>query len=121
MSAWPSDTPAQSASSNATRQTSTPPTIVPLAINGRYLIRRITGVERVARGIIDALDARVDEDGLLQGAGVAFRPRMLAPKGEVSAPPRRIPIDRTARLSGNAWEQFELPWSARGWEKRRRN
>lgn len=114
MSAWPSDTSAQSAPSNAARKTSTPSTIVPLAINGRYLIRRTTGVERVARGIIDALDARVDEDGLLQCAGIAFRPRMLAPKGEVSAPPRRIPIDRTARLSGNAWEQCELPWSARG-------
>lgn len=115
MSAWPSDdTAAKSAPTNVEIHAATPQPIVPLIINGRYLTRRTTGVERVARGIVDALDDRLDDDGLLQGVGIAFRPRILAPKGKVSAPPRRIPVDGSARLSGNAWEQCELPWSARG-------
>lgn len=113
MSAWPSDTAARTDASDAESRTRTPHPIVPLVINGRYLTRRTTGVERVARGIVDALDERLDDDGLLQGAGIAFRPCILAPKGKVSAPPRRIPVDGSARLSGNAWEQCELPWSAR--------
>jgi glycosyltransferase involved in cell wall biosynthesis len=111
MTSWPTEA-AATACAGATFDTRS--AAVPLAINGRYLTRRTTGVERVARGIVDVLDARVDDDGLLHAAGIAFRPCILAPKGEVSLPPGRIPVDRTARLSGNAWEQCELPWSARG-------
>ncbi len=87
---------------------------IPLNINGRYLVRRTTGVERVARGIVDAIDARVGANGLLKYDGLVFRPRILVPKGQPLSPPRRIPVDSGARLSGNAWEQVELPWSARG-------
>lgn len=87
---------------------------IPLDINGRYLVRRTTGVERVARGIVDALDARVDAEGLLHGDGLVFRPRILVPGGQPIAPPQRIPVERGARLSGHAWEQLELPWTARG-------
>lgn len=89
-------------------------TPVPLAINGRYLTRRTTGVERVARGIVDALDARVDTDGLIHGQGIAFRPFILVPKGKAVAPPCHIPVKGGARLSGNTWEQIELPRDARG-------
>lgn len=84
-----------------------------LIINGRYLTRRITGVERVARGIVDALDARLDDDGLLHCEGRMLRPRILAPPGTLHAQPQRIPVVRGTRLSGNAWEQLELPWHAR--------
>ncbi len=112
MTSWSTEAAIATACASATFDTRSAP--VPLVINGRYLTRRTTGVERVARGIVDALDARLDDDGLLHGAGIAFRPRILAPKGEVSMPPGRIPVDRSARLSGNAWEQCELPWSARG-------
>ena len=86
---------------------------VPLIINGRYLTRRITGVERVARGIVDALDERVDADGLLHCQGRRLRPRIHAPNDPIEAASRRIPVHRSTMLGGNAWEQIELPWRAR--------
>ncbi len=88
-------------------------TPIPLIINGRYLTRRITGVERVARGIVDALDERVDADGLLHCEGRLLRPCIHAPNNPIEAAPRRIPVLRSTMLGGNAWEQIELPWRAR--------
>lgn len=88
-------------------------TPVPLIINGRYLTRRITGVERVARGIVDALDERLDADGLLHCEGRILRPRIYAPAGPIEGAPRRIPVFRSRILGGNTWEQTELPWRAR--------
>ncbi len=86
---------------------------LPLIVNGRFLTRRTTGVERVARGIIEALDARLDHDGLVHHEGVAIRPRILTPAGDILAPPDRIPLIRHPSLRGNRWEQFELPRAAR--------
>jgi glycosyltransferase involved in cell wall biosynthesis len=86
---------------------------IPLIINGRYLTRRITGVERVARGIVDALDERLDADGMLHCDGLILRPRIYAPTGTIEAAPQRIPVIRSTMLGGNAWEQIELPWHAR--------
>lgn len=89
------------------------PVPLPLIINGRYLTRRTTGVERVARGIVDALDARIDGDGLLHFDGHALRVRIHAPAGPVIAPPSRIPVIQYGGLSGALWEQCELPWLGR--------
>ena len=86
---------------------------LPLIINGRFLTRRTTGVERVARGIVDALDERVDADGLLHHDGVALRPRIHAPRGDTNGAPRRIPLIQYDGMDGNLWEQIELPRAAR--------
>jgi glycosyltransferase involved in cell wall biosynthesis len=80
-----------------------------LIVNGRYLTRRTTGVERVARGIVDALDARIDGDGLLHWNGTALRVRIHAPAGRVLAPPGRIPVIQNGNRSGTLWEQYDLP------------
>lgn len=79
----------------------------PLAINGRFLTQRITGVQRFATEITLALDAMAAE-GLLPGA------RLLRP---ADGTPSRFPHLRDepfGRLRGQAWEQIELPLRARG-------
>jgi glycosyltransferase involved in cell wall biosynthesis len=86
---------------------------IPLIVNGRFLSRRVTGVERVARGIVGALESRMDGDGLVRFGETVFRPRIAAPAGPLLAPPKRMPVLRSARLQGNAWEQCALPWAAR--------
>lgn len=92
------------------RQAAAPrPTPLNLIINGRFLTRRTTGVERVARGIVDALDQRVDGNGLLHWNGMPLRVRIHAPKGEILSSPARIPVIQYQMLSGSLWEQLELP------------
>lgn len=86
---------------------------IPLIVNGRFLSRRVTGVERVARGIVGALEARMDGDGLVRFGDTVFRPRIAAPAGPLHAPPKRMPVLRSTRLQDNAWEQCALPWQAR--------
>lgn len=86
---------------------------VPLIVNGRFLCRRVTGVERVARGIVRAIESRMDTDGLLRFGDVAFRPRIAVPAGPLHAPPERMPLQCDTRLRGHAWEQCALPWQAR--------
>lgn len=88
-------------------------TPIPLIINGRFLGRPVTGVERVARGIVGAIASRMDADGLVRAGDAVFRPRIAAPAGPLHAPPDRIPLQRSARLHGHAWEQCALPWQAR--------
>lgn len=76
-----------------------------ITINGRFLTRTVTGVERFAIEIVRALDATSD-------AG-AFR--LLAPRG--AARPdwlRNIGFATAGRLNGHAWEQVELLAASRG-------
>jgi glycosyltransferase involved in cell wall biosynthesis len=78
----------------------------PVAINGRFLTQRITGVQRFAAEVTGALDR-------MAAAGACPAPRLLAPAG---ADPSRFPhlaVERFGRLSGQAWEQAELPRRAR--------
>ena len=86
---------------------------IPLIVNGRFLCRRITGVERVARGIVGTIESRMDGDGLVRFGDTVFRPRIAAPAGPLHAPPKRLPLHRSARLQGHVWEQSALPWHAR--------
>lgn len=86
---------------------------IPLIINGRYLERAITGVERVARGIVSAIEERMGADGLLRVDGHVLEPRIVASRATLSQPPGRMPVQRGGRLSGHLWEQCELPWLAR--------
>jgi glycosyltransferase involved in cell wall biosynthesis len=83
-----------------------------LAINGRFLRRRPSGVDRFALETIRALDA------LLRRGDEALRDTrvtLLVPSD--AEPPQglsRVGVERFGRLKGQAWEQIELPWRLRG-------
>lgn len=81
-----------------------------LALNGRFLLQNITGVQRVEREILLSLDEMVAD-------GVIECPEILLPsKGELVAPIdlKCIKLKRVGSLSGHLWEQFELPKYAKG-------
>lgn len=75
-----------------------------IAINARFLTQNMSGVQRFAREVTTAMAA-------LSEAGQAPRLRLLAPRG---APQTfaGLPVDIVGRLSGQAWEQLELPRAA---------
>jgi glycosyltransferase involved in cell wall biosynthesis len=81
-------------------------------INGRFLTQAITGVQRAALELVQALDHQLS-------AGPALRSRYSF---RVITPARRthgvalrhIPTMPVGHLRGHAWEQLELPIHARG-------
>jgi glycosyltransferase involved in cell wall biosynthesis len=81
-----------------------------ICINGKFTAQRTTGVQRVARQLVLALDR------LLQEEPGPHRWRLLhPPQGDV---PRLAQVQPqpvgSARLPLHAWEQGALPWAARG-------
>lgn len=76
-----------------------------LVLNGRFLLQNITGVQRVEREILVALDK-------LAQKGLIATPEVLLPaKGEIISPPelQKIQLKRVGKLTGHLWEQIELP------------
>lgn len=76
-----------------------------LSLNGRFLLQSITGVQRVAREALKALDE-------MAHAGEIKPFRVLLPeKGEIVAPPslKATELRREGRYAGHAWEQVDLP------------
>ncbi|HEV7268753.1 MAG TPA: glycosyltransferase family 1 protein [Falsiroseomonas sp.] len=67
-----------------------------LAVNGRFLAQNVTGVQRFAAEVTQAIAA----------TGTPLR--LLAPQG---APERlgRVPVEHIGQRVGQAWEQFDLP------------
>jgi glycosyltransferase involved in cell wall biosynthesis len=82
-----------------------------IALNGRFLSQRVTGVQRHSRELVRALDSSLESSG----SGSAFEVSLLVPP---DARPdlvlRRMEIRRVGRLRGQLWEQLELPFYARG-------
>ena len=82
-----------------------------IALNGRFLSQRVTGVQRHSRELVRALDSSLESSG----SGSAFEVSLLVPP---DARPdlvlRRMEIRRVGRLRGPLWEQLELPFYARG-------
>lgn len=78
----------------------------PVFINGRFLGRPVTGVERFAGMLLREIDRRAGLGGsgwlVVAPAGVA-RPAWL----------KHLPFIHAGRLGGHAWEQTELAWAAR--------
>lgn len=79
-----------------------------ILINGRFLARRQTGVDRFAYELLHALDKML----------VAEHPRLSDIKIEVLVPPkgdfvstsfRNIEVRRVGVFSGTLWEQLDLP------------
>lgn len=81
--------------------------MTPIAINGRFLTQKVTGVQRFAAEVTLALDA-------LAAEGAAPPIRLLRPMGGAPAPFRHLAEERFGRLQGQGWEQLELPRRARG-------
>ena len=81
-----------------------------IAINGRFLTQRASGVQRFAAETIKAID------GLLDGefAHLKGQVEIVAPKAARDFPLKNIPLRRAGLTAGYVWEQVEFPWHARG-------
>ncbi|MGU3389480.1 glycosyltransferase family 4 protein [Sphingomonas sp. M1A8_2b] len=80
-----------------------------IAVNGRFLGRTVTGVERFARMLLGEVHARI------VAGEEPPRWTLLLPPG-VAAPPEwpRFSARTVGRGGGHAWEQFHLPRAAHG-------
>ncbi|HYE50381.1 MAG TPA: glycosyltransferase family 1 protein [Azospirillaceae bacterium] len=87
-------------------------TLPPLVVNGRFLAQRLTGVQRYARELVTALDARLAERA---EAGEPWPAVIHAPPDAADlAGLRHIALRRVGSRTGHAWEQLDLNASARG-------
>lgn len=80
-------------------------------INARFLQRTVTGVERVARELITALAARLDDSGsCVTDNGTRLSFRLIAPLSmPVASPWPNISLHRAGWGGGHVWEQTTLP------------
>ena len=79
--------------------------VPPLVINGRFLTQPVTGVQRVARALLEQLDQFAAEGRLAP-------PRVVVPANAqlIDTPAlRALKIERIGALGGHAWEQLSLP------------
>ena len=71
-----------------------------IIINGRFLLHRVTGVERYAREIVNALDKMVSPGQF----------EMAVPQEAEEIPVyRNIPVRRIGKLHNRLWEHVSLP------------
>ena len=81
-------------------------------INGRYLTRKITGVERVAGEILASLSEHyLDDEGRYDRNGCRFHFKLAIESGasfSVPAYAEGWEIKRFGRYKGHAWEQLDL-------------
>lgn len=71
------------------------------AVNGRFLLQPVTGVQRYARQVITAMDREM--------AGGSQRACLLAPAGAADPGLATMPLKLHEPLHGHAWEQLTLP------------
>ncbi len=82
------------------------------SINGRFLTQQTTGVQRYAREITGAIDARLAADAALARR---MRWEIVVPADCADVPDyHAIGVRRTRLRGGYAWEQLVLPTLARG-------
>ena len=81
-----------------------------IAINGRFLTQRASGVQRFAMEAIKAIDTLLDRDY----AALKGRIEIFAPAKARDFPLKNISLRRVGFSSGYAWEQFEFPFHAAG-------
>jgi glycosyltransferase involved in cell wall biosynthesis len=80
---------------------------MPIAINGRFLSQRVTGVQRFATEITREFDTMAAEYRLPDA-------RLLRPAGGPPSPFHHLREEASPLLRGQGWEQTELPLRARG-------
>jgi glycosyltransferase involved in cell wall biosynthesis len=82
-----------------------------LVINGRFLGAKPTGVQRVARQLLLALQQHQHElDALFANGVTVCAPHNVTAVGEGNT----LRLDAEGKLTGQAWEQIELPRRASG-------
>ena len=82
------------------------------SVNGRFLTRNPTGVDRYAKEILRAMDVLICEGHPLT-TGLTLD--LLCPDGSVEASPFvNIPLRLLPSAPGHFWEQFILPGYVRG-------
>lgn len=82
-----------------------------ISINGRFLCRRATGVDRFALEVIRAID-NMAASGRPETAGLEIE--VLVPQGLESSPRfAALGVRAVGSLKGQAWEQIDLPRAAR--------
>jgi glycosyltransferase involved in cell wall biosynthesis len=70
-------------------------------INGRFLIHRVTGVERYAREILLELDKIIEPDSI----------KMAVPPEVEDIPTyKNIKVVKVGKLHNRLWEHFSFPW-----------
>jgi len=81
-----------------------------IAINGRFLSQAVTGVQRYSRELLRELDC------LLASAPIDANPvEVLVPRNAGAYPSYKLlRIKEVGWLTGQAWEQIELPLHCRG-------
>lgn len=81
-------------------------------LNGRFLTRQPTGVDRFALELMRAVCAPAERDGS-GSVSVPVAPRALIPPGGAAAPPAWLgrPL-AVGHRGGHAWEQIDLPRAA---------
>jgi glycosyltransferase involved in cell wall biosynthesis len=78
-----------------------------ISINGRFLCRRATGVDRFAFELLSVIDRWVGERSPLVD-GLCFR--VVVPKAAGTVPAIcHIPVIHVGGRSGQSWEQWDLP------------
>lgn len=83
-----------------------------IAINGRFLSREMTGVDRFAAETVFAMDALLSQS-CAWSSKVAIQ--LIAPKDvSVDMPLRNISVTKGGLFRGQLWEQFDLPRLSRG-------
>ncbi len=81
-----------------------------ITVNGRFLSQPITGVQRYAHELLTSLDTLLGR-GEIEPVPVT----VLIPSDAKILPPwSSIRIRQVGRLTGQLWEQFDLPVHARG-------
>lgn len=84
-----------------------------IVINGRFMGRPITGVERYAREIVRSIDENYDEMQVNLAGGAQVE--LAVPRGtRVDEAYRKVRIVEVGKLSGHLWEQYELARYSRG-------
>jgi glycosyltransferase involved in cell wall biosynthesis len=76
-------------------------------INGRFLTQPMTGVQRYARNVLDAMDTALSKSNV--------EVPIIAPLSAVDPRMPAMPFVGAGPFTGHAWEQFVLPtrWSGR--------
>jgi glycosyltransferase involved in cell wall biosynthesis len=77
------------------------------SVNGRFLSRDLTGVDRYAIEILKAMDALISEQHPIS-AGLDIK--LLCPAGSIKESPfSHIPLRELPKAPGHLWEQLILP------------
>jgi len=85
-----------------------------IAINGRFLTQKLSGVQRYCREIVTALDRLIAADRENGGGLARHRWTLIVPPGaDTSYELKAIGIAQAGSRAGHAWEQIDLARASR--------